>query len=241
MVYDTIPSLLAGRRVLSTVRILDFVDPRPCDDEFCEVVGHPHHPAAHPLYVPFTDYRQLLAWTGGDVLMDEVVGVASSRESGSMPVQVANYLCQLRRRDVLLRWTAPNWARADKIIREVSQAVTDCRGYAPKTRRDGGERLWRDRRLFVWRTYDAFAFDEFSSHKKETIRPRQWQVFRRPGSLAERAYDTLDQVAALGAANDAGLCIVCGGRRRAPTCSCTREPETFTVRRPRRVLAVDDA
>src|SRR3954451_13230809 len=126
--------------------------------------------------------------------MDEVTGVASSRESLSMPAQVANYLVQLRRRDVLLRWTSPNWARADKIMREVTQGVTYCVGYLPKSRASLDGRMWRDRRLFLWRSYDATAFDEFTAHKREKVRPRTVQAFWRPTSDAQLAYDTLDSV-----------------------------------------------
>jgi hypothetical protein len=158
-----------------------------------------------------------------DVVLDEVTGVASSRESAGMPPQVANFLVQLRRRDVVLRWTAPSWARADKIIRECSQAVTLCLGFMPKTVADkDDERLWRPRRLFYWRTYDAVQFDEFTTHKKESLRPLARQVFWRPGSLAERSYDTMDSVLSLGVANEAGLCMDCGGKRAHPRCSCVR-------------------
>jgi hypothetical protein len=236
MVYDTLPSLRAGRRVLSTVRLLDYDWPRQCDDDGCQVIGHPRHAAAHPLYVPFTDYRQLLVWRGGDVLMDEVTGVASARESMSLPAPVANYLVQLRRRDVLLRWTSPNWARADKIMREVSQGVTHCLGYLPATRAQGehGDRVWRDRRVFFWRTYDANAFDEFTAHKRQTVRPKVMQLFVRSRSEAQRAYDTLDAVSALGASSEGGYCITCGGRRTAPRCSCPDQVSTRPVRRAAR-------
>jgi len=163
--------------------------------------------------------------------MDEVTGVASSRESASLPAQVANYLVQLRRRDVLLRWTSPNWARADKIMREVSQGVTYCNGFLPKTRRDQGtDRLWRDRRLFLWRTYDATAFDEFTAHKRDTVKSQCRQLFWRPGSCSEDAYDTLDQVLQLGATVEGGLCITCGGRRTTPRCSCPDQPSRTTRR-----------
>jgi hypothetical protein len=237
MVHDTLPSLEAGRPVLSTVRILDYRDPHycgdrvsdVCDDEFAHETAFGRHLAAHPLYVPFVDYRQLLEWEKGDVLMDEVTGIASSRESHAMPVQVANFLMQLRRRDILLRWTAPNYARADKVIREVTQAVTNCAGRFPVVRYDNGaKRTWRDRRLFKWFTYDAFDFDEFSAHKRDTIEPRTRQFFWRPGSVSETAYDTLDAVHSLGAANDAGMCMTCGGKRSVPRCGCKQ-------------LAVDDS
>lgn len=222
MVYDTLPTLDAGRLVLSTVRLLDAAG----DD--------------HPCYRPLDDYRELLTAEHCDVLMDEVVGVASSRESAGMPTQVANLLVQLRRRDVVLRWTAPSWARADKIIREVSQAVTLCQGFLPKAVADSGsERLWRPRRAFYWRTYDASQFDEFTTHKKNTIRPLVRQVFWRPGSRAESAYDTLDAVLALGVATEAGLCMTCGGKRLHPKCSCP--PSTLDLTDTLSALSADAA
>ena len=77
MVHDSLPSLEAGRPVLSTVRLLDYKNPRQCDDPTCTFPGHPNHQAAHPLYIPFKDYQQLLDARDCDVLMDEVTGVAS--------------------------------------------------------------------------------------------------------------------------------------------------------------------
>ena len=239
-VWDTLPSLEAGRNVLSTVRLLDYQNPRECpggracDDPAnhggtADTAGV--HGAAHPLYVPFREYGQLLDFRGGDVLMDEVTGVASSRESQAMPVQVANYLVQLRRRDVMLRWSTPNWARADKIIREVTQAVTHCCGYAPVTRHtENGTRLWRDRRVFVWRTYDAMAFDDFTEGKREGLKARPFDIHRRIGSPAMYAYDTLDSVIALGWANEAGLCMSCGGKRAHPKCTCDTHSGTDRAR-----------
>lgn len=221
MVNDILPSLDAGRPVLSNVRLLDFRNPRPCDDPSCRSDNHSRHMAAHPLYVPLLDYSQLLEWRHGDVLLDEVTGIASSRESSSLPVQVVNLLVQLRRRDVTLSWTAPAWARADKVLREVSQSVVHCRGFLPTTRStDDGTRTWKDRRLFWWRAYDANSFEDFTQGKREKLRPSPVQLFWRPGSPAERAYDTLDAVSALGWAMESGLCIACGGRRSVPRCSC---------------------
>jgi len=221
MVNDVLPSLQAGRPVLSNVRLLDFTNPRLCDDSACTSENHDRHMAAHPLYVPLLDYAQLLDWRNGDVLLDEVTGIASSRESSALPVQVVNLLVQLRRRDVTLSWTAPAWARADKVLREVSQTVIHCKGYRSKKRQtDDGTRVWRDRQLFWWRAYDANAFEDFTAGKREKLRPSPVQLFWRPGSLAERAYDTLDTVTALGWAMESGLCIACGGRRSVPRCSC---------------------
>src|SRR4051794_32917487 len=144
MVWDTLPSLEAGRPVLSTVRLLDYKDPRPCDGTRsdgspCSVaspfddVDHAGHRAEHPLYVAFTDWRQLHEAEHCDVLMDEVTGVASSRESHAMPGEIGNRLNQLRRQDVVLRWTAPAWMRADTVIRSCTQTVVSCKGLLAKT------------------------------------------------------------------------------------------------------------
>lgn len=205
MVYDTLPTLAAGRPVLSTVRLLD------------PSTGEPH-----PLWSPLGDYQSLMEAEHCDVLLDEVTGVASSRESAGMPAAVANLLVQLRRRDVALRWTAPSWKRADTIIRECSQAVTICYGFAPARMRseDGTDRQWSSKRVFYWRTYDAATFDEWTAHKRERLRPVARQVMYRPGSVAERAYDTFDAVLSLGSVTDAGTCVECDGHRVRRQCSC---------------------
>ncbi|WP_448060800.1 zonular occludens toxin domain-containing protein [Cellulomonas hominis] len=218
-VWDTMPTLAAGRPVLSTVRLLDWQNPRPCDDPACDSPDHARHAAAHPLWVPLTEWHQLLDAEHCDVLMDEVTGVASSRESAGMPAAVANLLVQLRRRDVVLRWTAPSWARADKIIRETSQAVTSCLGYMPVD--DGeGDRQWRSRRLFRWRTFDASEFEEFTVGKRDQMRPWAKEWWWGPGSAAFDAYDTLDSVMTIGHVLDTGRCARCGGRRSVPRCTC---------------------
>lgn len=179
------------------------------------------HAAAHPLYVPLRNWAQLLTFSNGDVLLDEVTGVANSRDSASMPSEVGNLLVQLRRRDIQLRWSAPAWARADKILREVTFAVTDCRGHLAKQRQtEDGARMWRDRRLSVWRTFDTAAYEDWATDEGETAEPLMSQTFWRPGSVTERSYDTVDGVSAISTLNDAGNCLSCGGTRARRKCSC---------------------
>lgn len=227
-VWDSMPSLDRGRTVLSTVRLLDFRNPRPCDDETCTSKDHAIHAAAHPAYVELNDWPLLLAAEHCDVIMDEVTGVASSRESSGMPASVANLLVQLRRRDVVLRWTAPSWARADKIIRECSQAVTSCAGYWPVTDEgradDSEDRQWRRRRMFKWRTFDASEFEEFTVGTRDQLRPWAREWWWGPGSSAFDAYDTLDSVSTIGHVLDSGRCANCGGRRSLPACKCEDRP-----------------
>lgn len=216
MVRDTIPSLDAGRTVLSTVTLLD------------SATGLPH-----PNYVRLTDWRQLLDASHADVLFDEVTGIAGSREAMGMPVQVQNLLNQLRRRDLVLRWTAPSWARADTIIRSCTQKVTDCRGYWTDRRRAVGAaaevRMWAPRRLFKLRTFATVDFDEWTASKAAQVRtggsvkplraqPVEW--FYGPRSRAFASYDTLDPVTRVGEVLDSGRCAHCGGRRTIPRCEC---------------------
>lgn len=246
LVYDTIPSLDAGRPVLSTVRLLDFRNPRPCeggakcDDprshnlrrrtatvvdgvvQLGSVETGEVHKQCHPFYVRLTNFGQLLDWRDGDVLLDEVTGVASSRDHASLPAPILDLLVQLRRRNIVLRWSAPNWARADKVIREVTQAVTLCTASMPKPRPqppDEPPRLWFDRRLMTMRTFDAAMYEDWETSQAEKIRPEVTQRLWRPGLLVNHAYDTLDPVTSLGYAV-LGTCISCGGRRAQHKCLC---------------------
>lgn len=247
-VWDSMPSLDAGRRVLSTVRLLDYNNPRPCEGfrvnaageelpcELCAAVSDPTaelrgHMQAHPLWDPFTRWEQLMEAVKCDVIMDEVTGVASSRESHSMPQPVANKLVQLRRSDVVVRWTAPSWARGDKIVRECSQAITTTNGYLPVESGDE-DRMWRNRRLFRVRTYDASLFDEFTEGKRESLTPWVADWHWGPASPVFKAYDTLDAVLSIGTVTEGGRCYRCGGRRRAPACSCPTDYDTPAVNVP---------
>ena len=249
MVYDTIPSLDNGRPVLSTVRLLDYRNPRQCDDPTCTFPGHPDHMAAHPLYIPFKDYQQLLDARDCDILMDEVTGIASSREFASMPVEVANFLVQLRRRNVSLRWSSTNWARSDVIIREVTQAATLMTPHFAKIRKSKpGEPpiLWKDRFVFVARTFDAALLDDFDARAadKGSMKAMITQVYLRNGGYAMNAYDTLDPVLALSSHNTAGMCMTCNGKKTIPKCNCShapREPQrTHHLRLPNAAPALSE-
>lgn len=223
------------RRVLST---MPFITPS----------GKPH-----PLYIPLTDYSQIIFAEHVDLLLDEVGGAVASSTGSDIPIGVKASLQELRRREVVCRWTAPSWARASKVLREVSQGVTLTMGYLPVPHTDGvpfdgphdveqlsvdGEtleyvtctiegphvhpsgRLWGARRLMFARTFDANTFDEWTTQKRQTVKPVVRSLFWRPGSVAERVYDTHGYVEKLGQVTDAGVCDHCGGTRSRPRCSC---------------------
>src|SRR4029453_373980 len=133
------------------------------------------------------------------VIMDEITGVADSNEGAAMPAVVANKLAQLRRAEVTLRITGLNFIRANKRIREAVNAVTVCtcsfavRAYAE----DGTEKVWKQRRLAKWITYDAQSLPVEKDVTKSAyenadvfVRGRHWI----PTSPAIAAYDTLAPV-----------------------------------------------
>lgn len=211
MIKDTLPSLAAGRPVLSTVRLLD------------ADTGEPH-----PSYVPFTDWDQLLEWRDGDVLMDEMVGIAGARESQRLDVRVQNILVQLRRRNIVLRWSAPNWLRSDKIVREVTQAVTECRGFYAdrKLVQPGADavQLWAPKRLFSFRTYDTVEFEEWTAGRRDKVPAAVSEWFKGAGSRVFSSYDTLDAVERVTGADEGGRCTTCNGLAPRPKpCSCPRD------------------
>ncbi len=172
----------------------------------------------HPRFRPLVDYRQLLMIEHADCLFDEVAGVSDASESGSIPVQVINWLHTLRKSDVRLRVTTPAYSRCSKPVRQVVQVVVDARSFFPEARVEG--RLWRPRQGFMFTAYDAFSFEDFTSGSRERLQSMGRAVLWRPGHEAERRYDTLGQVLALGHVDEHGLCSICGGSRSRPKCAC---------------------
>ena len=235
MVHDTIPSLESGRPVLSTVRLLDYKNPRPCDDPTCSYPSHPDHQAAHPLWIPLKNLQQLIDFRDGDILLDEVQGVASSRDYSSLPGPVATMLLQLRRRNIALRWSAPTYARADKLLREVTQSVSLCHPYFAKRKKNKpGEpvSLWYERSAVLILTFAAELVDEVEARAlatSDSIVPRVRQFYFRKlfssTALAQSAYDTYDSVLSVSATDILGTCLSCGGKRTQSKCLCGSHPQ----------------
>jgi hypothetical protein len=232
MVLDTLPTLAAGRTVLGTVRLLD------------PATGEPH-----PLWEPLDSPAKLVDAYRCDVLLDEVAGVASSRESSSLPNIIETNMQQMRRGDVTIRWSAPGWARADRVMRECTQGLTICR--ATRFRQqvvqhdDGTQRQWLSKSLMKWKTYDAQEFEEWSQSQNEKVKPKVSQWFYRLGDTGQYvsdAYDTFAPVLRWGLATESGTCVHCGGVKRRPQCSCakTNGPQYAGSRRLLEVLETDD-
>lgn len=110
------PALDQGREVVANLRI---GPARATGDEW--------HPKARPL----ESWREVSALRDCVLFLDEITAVLPSRQSMSLPPELQRVLNQLRKRDVELVWTAPSWARADRILREVTTDVIYCRSFLP--------------------------------------------------------------------------------------------------------------
>jgi hypothetical protein len=176
----------------------------------------------NPLYVPLTDYRQLLTIEHADVLFDEVAGIADASASSSMPVQVVNWQHKLRKADIRQRTTTPAYARCALPIRQVAQVVVECRSFFP-ARRNGV--LWRPRRLVLATAYDAWAFDDFtaSEGQRTKLKAQARALLWVPDAPAIGWYNSFGQVLSLGHITEGGMCISCGGGRSRPSCACEHD------------------
>jgi len=228
-VYDLLPSLEAGRPVLSTVRLLDYENPRLCDDNLscdCDKSDEGRHRAAHPGYVPWVTWAQLSDFEHGEVLADEITGVASGREWSSLPGPILNMLCQLRRRDITFTWTAPSWAMADSTLKRVSQVATVCTGFMPVRGIDssGGGRAWSNNRLFRWTTFDAMLLTDLEAGKREKLKRLAFALQWGPGHPMFDAYDTWDVVETVGKTSEGGACMSCNKPQKREYCECHSAP-----------------
>jgi hypothetical protein len=237
-VYDVLPTLYGARyvdehsgeagwrQVWSTVRLLNWwrqaEEPEESEAAWAALgLGPSRNPLAlpHPLYRPLRTWDDLLQARFADILLDEVQGVANAREWASVPGAVQDKMFQLRRADCRLLWTTVNWMAAETTVRRATRGVTESASYRP-ARRSDGERVYRSRKVFKWRTFDAAEFDEWNvaQGKGRKIRPEAKQRFKREGEIVERAYDTLDAVARFTTGDGRGGCPICSKPMRKEMC-----------------------
>ena len=224
-VYDIIPYLETGMKVLSSVRILDYNNPRLCDDITCISPNHSTHKAAHPNWIPLRDFTQILNARNTVIFLDEIQGIMSSRDYSTLPTPILNSIMQQRRNNNVILYTCPYFGRADKALREVTQTVTLCVPYFSRTiKSPPGEPpiLWKIRYAIFARTYSAELLDEFDARGADVgeVRPKVFQFYWRSLNKAQLAYDTYDTVLTIGHSDQLGSCMTCGGKRSQTRCSC---------------------
>lgn len=91
-------------------------------------------------------YEQLSELRHCIVILDEILAIAGSRESRSLPRTIQLWLTTLRHSDVLLLWTSPTFARADILLREVTKQIHYLSALFTKKSKD---RLWTDTTISI--------------------------------------------------------------------------------------------
>ena len=235
MVFDTMLEPDFGRSVLSTVRLTDFRNPRPCEGFRinpegkaieCDIESNDHstHLVAHPFYSPLTKFIQLFeAGDNSTVLFDEISSSFSARSSMSLPSAVLKKIKQLRKGDSIVRYTCPSYMDADVALRRVTQGVTMCSSFVGV---DVPGRLWRAHKLFRHLTYDAQKLNDLDGNDRaqdkeaKKIRAERFGMVWGPRCGAFQAYDTYWTASELGWVDESGKCIRCGGSRPSRKCKC---------------------
>jgi hypothetical protein len=206
---------------------------------FPEAHGYPAD-----LYRPLDRVDQLDEMFGGVVVLDEISAVLPAREFADMGPDLVRRINQLRKVDMDLVWTAPAFARADKSLREVTQAVTFCKSWIPDPwlREPGtghwwrpfgvrvpGEdgqpqrfgRGWAPRCYFQTWTYDVSELpDTLDQASLRKVKPRSKTRHWRPFHRTQLVYDTLGEVGLFDHVGKRGTCLRCGGRIVQPKCDC---------------------
>jgi hypothetical protein len=181
----------------------------------------------HPLYRRLTDWEPFLYAEHAAFFLDEITGIANSRNYSALPVQVQAVMEKQRKAKNAVVYTGPRFEAADSVIRGVTQLVTDTRAYFPVKDNPDEPSAWRPRRLIRARSFDAkdrASFDKGSTaqdrRKDLRLRPAVTQWWWGPGSEVFESYSSEGAVSRVGSVSDSGVCANCGGTRTRPKCTC---------------------
>lgn len=140
-------------------------------------------------YVTSLDEVMAADYTDADIVLDEV-GVWFSARQRNQDERFLALVQQLRKSRTRLLWTAPSYARADKVLREVTQLVVKCS--APFPGKEPGS-PWPRARWIYQQGFDAIEFEDVGLSNLRTDRSRRGP--RRAGrSLfpASKYFDAFD-------------------------------------------------
>lgn len=230
MVRDVLPDLDAGIPVLGTLALispetapsvaaadlawanLGVSDLKPLDRPLA---------LPHPLWTPLKSFYQLDKFRDGTVMLDEIQGVADSRDQG-LPAEVRNRIFKLRARNCRFLYTTIDYSAVDKRVRQVTKVLTFCKGQLPL--RAPGQ-IWGANRLFYYRTFDPDDFLDFTeawNRTTESKRPKvvksQWSWINKDLLRASQTYCTTSPVLAIGSSAHGSKCLECGKKRKLEYC-----------------------
>lgn len=160
---------------------------------------------------PLLSLSHLLDLEDCAVLLDEIAVIFSSRGGGAVPSEVVTFLQTLRHRRVTVTWTAPNWSRADVLVRSVTQACATVRPMISR-RVDGS--LWPRPVLAAIGVLDTVSVPT-DNMPDRVLQRRLWRPKKSP---AWGSYDTHAPTPQIGGLLQGGPCPDCGGMRARPKC-----------------------
>lgn len=167
--------------------------------------------------IPIRSLSQLVDLRDATVCLDEIVSIfPSSAATTTLPAEVQVLLNTARHRGITLRWSAPDWMRAQIMLRSVTQAAVSVNPVGKRSRGLWPEPLWSA--ITVW---DARS-GRVDSVPERRLRRRVLLPRRSP---AWGAYDTLADAPVIGHPDTGGICVDCGGTRARPKCSTARHVE----------------
>lgn len=158
---------------------------------------------------PILSLRQLLHIESATILLDDVSVIFSSRSTHSVPQEIVTLLQVLRHRDLTVLWTAPEWMRADSLLRGVTQGLVNV---VPLLRRADNSTPWPSPRLVYIGLMDT-STGKADATPTRVLRRR---AFIPSMTAAWGSYDTLADTPQLGGRDLGGLCVDCYGTQTRP-------------------------
>lgn len=141
--------------------------------------------AEHTLIDGVEELPDVLATMGTcNVLLDEAGAMFSSRDTGRNKA-FEKTVQQLRKYDARLMWTAPAFARADKILREVTFMAVLCQ---PLLRRHQPGKAWPSTRLILQKSFDVSRLDSSGMSINRNAKAKGFGIVRT--ARWEREFDS---------------------------------------------------
>lgn len=159
-----------------------------------------------------------------NLLIDEAGAMFASRDAGRNKA-FDKTVQMLRKYDARLMWTAPAYARADKILREVTLRAVLC---SPVIKVHQRGKVWPSTRVTFQRAFDVSRVDNSAQSMNQNAKGKGYGIIRTArwqdafDSFAIAGRDLVAAKAAAAAAQEPevdpmeGLTVVEGKRKRAP-------------------------
>jgi hypothetical protein len=136
------------------------------------------------------------------VVIDEAGAMFASRDTGRNKA-FEKAVQQLRKYDCRLLWTAPAFARADKILREVTFTTILCQSL---WKRHEGGKVWPSTRLILQKSFDVSRLDTSGMSINKNARAKKFGIIRT--AKWQHAFDSFSTAGVAAAGQHRSLEVV---------------------------------